>query len=59
MNDTNDKAFEPMDAAVAVGEKSDGTVSYKIVEGNEYLDGKLVGKTEVGRIQIEEPKIEG
>lgn len=55
MNDNVDKAFEPMDAPVAVGEKPDGTVTYQIVEGDTFLNGELVGKPEVvGTIQIED-----
>ena len=54
MNDSVDKAFEPMDAPAAVGEIDGNTVSYKIVEGNTYLDGKLVKGTEkVGVAQTE------
>lgn len=45
---TNDVAFEPVDAAPAVGGvRPDGTVEYQIVEGNEYLNDKLVKKAEV------------
>lgn len=48
----NDVAFEPMDATTAVDAKvADGTV--RIVEGDEFLDGRLVKKGEpVGYIQI-------
>lgn len=59
MNDTNDSAFEPMDAAPAVGQKDDGTVTYQIVEGNEYLDGKLVKEAKVvGHVQIDEAAVD-
>ena len=57
MNEHNDVAFEPMDkaGAVAGGENPDGTVTYQIVEGDTFVDGKLVAKTPevVGTIQIE------
>jgi hypothetical protein len=57
MNDTNDTAFEPMDKPAAVGEKSDGTVTYKIVDGNTYLNNELVeGAKVVGHVQIDEAK---
>ena len=59
MNDKiNDVAFEPMDKAgtVASGPNADGTVTYQIVEGDTFVDGKLVAKEPevVGTIQIEE-----
>ena len=57
MNERNDPAFEPMDAPVAVGENSDGTVTYKIVEGDTYLDGEIVRDAKdlkvVGTVQLE------
>lgn len=48
----NDVAFEPMDATTAVDAKvADGTV--RIVEGDEFLDGRLVKAGEpIGYIQI-------
>lgn len=59
MNDTTDKAFEPMDAPRTVGAQSDGTVTYQIVDGDEYLDGKIVEKAKVvGHVQIDEPKVD-
>ncbi len=46
----NDVAFEPMDKPAIVA-PADGTV--RIVEGDEFLDGRLVKKGEpVGYIQI-------
>lgn len=46
----NDGAFEPMDKPAIVA-TADGTV--RIVEGDEFLDGRLVKKGEpVGYIQI-------
>lgn len=38
---TQDAAFAAMDATPAVPQ-TDGTVTYKIVEGDTFLDGKLV-----------------
>ncbi len=53
MNDkTIDSAFEPVDAPAIVA-PADGTV--RIVEGDQFLDGKLVKAGEpVGYIQITE-----
>jgi hypothetical protein len=54
-----DQAFKPMDEAQAVvgrGPRPDGTVEYAIVEGDTYIDGKLVpkeGAEVVGYLQIE------
>ena len=46
----NDVAFEPMDAAPVVARNTD---TVRIVEGDEFLDGKLVKAGEpVGYIQI-------
>jgi len=57
MNEHTDAAFEPMDktSPVAGQQNADGTVTYKIVEGDTYVDGKLVAKEPevVGTIQLE------
>lgn len=58
MNDNVDTAFEPMDKPASVGEKSDGTVTYQIVEGDTYIDGKRVEDAKVvGHIQIDEATV--
>lgn len=58
MNEHQDHAFAPMDEAPRkdVGPQSDGTVSYQIVEGDTFVDGKLVKQEPevVGYVQIEE-----
>lgn len=51
----HDVAFEPMDApAIVGGPQSDGTVSYKIVEGDTFIDGVKVEPKVVGYVQIDE-----
>lgn len=58
MNEHTDQAFAPMDEAPRpnVGPQADGTVSYQIVEGDTFVDGKLVKKDPevVGYVQLEE-----
>ena len=59
MNDTHDSAFEPMDKAPSVARvNSDGTISYRIVEGDVYLDDQLVDKS-TGKVKyVQDDEIE-
>lgn len=51
-----DSAFQPMDAQPEAGHvRDDGTIEYKIVEGDVYLDGVLQPKASVVYVQDEEP----
>lgn len=60
MNEHIDPAFAPMDKPDAsVGRHADGSVTYKVVEGNTYLDGKLVKPEQVGLVAIDHPEGEG
>jgi hypothetical protein len=62
MNEHTDMAFKPMDEAhkqEGRGPRPDGTVEYQIVEGDTFIDGKLVQKDPevVGYVQVEaEPR---
>lgn len=50
----NDAAFAAMDATAGVPQ-TDGTVTYKIIEGDTFLDGKLVEASPevIGYVQSE------
>ena len=53
-----DPAFSPVDQTAPVagrGPRPDGTIEYEIIEGDTYLDGKLVPKNPevIGYIQTE------
>ncbi len=54
MNDkNNDVAFEPMDKVPAgFGPQDDGTDSYRIVEGDVFIDGKKVSPDEKVYVQV-------
>jgi hypothetical protein len=57
MNEHIDPAFAPMEKpAVRVGPQPDGTVTYNVVEGNTYLNDKLVEPKVVGYVQIDHPE---
>lgn len=57
MNEHTDTAFQPMDKVPAnVGLQSDGSVRYQVVEGDTFVDGKLVKPEVVGYVQIDQPE---
>lgn len=62
MNEHIDPAFAPMDEAAkqTSGPQSDGTVTYQIVEGDQYINGQKVSKEPevVGYVQLDREAVE-